>query len=69
MVLAELVVRLIPGGGVRLQVGETFVDLSLVTHTGDPTAVWITQGRHQVGGGGGGGGGGLTTGTRSDTPS
>ena len=29
---------------VRLQVGETFVDLSLLTNTGDPTAVWVTQG-------------------------
>ena len=49
MILAELVVRLSPGtgGAVRLQVGETFVDLALVTHTGDPTAVWVAQRRHQ----------------------
>ena len=56
MVLAELVVRLIPGGGVRLQVGETFVDLGLVTDTGNTTPVGVTQGRHQAAGGDGGGG-------------
>ena len=64
VILAELVLRLIPGtgGAVRLEVGETFVDLGLVTNTGNPTAVGVTQGRHQAAAGGGGageGGGGV----------
>ena len=55
VILAELVVRLVPGtcGVVRLQVGKTFVDLGLVTNTGNPAPVWVTQRRHQAGGGGG----------------
>ena len=49
VILTELMLGLGPGivGGVSLEVGETFVDLGLVTHTGDPTAIWVTQGRHQ----------------------
>ena len=58
VVLAELVLRLSPGtgGAVGLQVGETFVDLGLVTDTGNTTPVGVTQGRHQAAGGGDGGG-------------
>ena len=49
VVLVDLVVRLSPGAGaaVRLEVRETFIDLALVTNTGDPTAVRVTEGRHQ----------------------
>ena len=49
IVLVDLVVRLAPGAGaaVRLEVRETFIDLALVTNTGDPTAVRVTEGRHQ----------------------
>ena len=49
VVLVDLVVRLAPraGAAVRLEVRETFIDLAFVTNTGDPTAVRVTEGRHQ----------------------
>ena len=61
VILAELMVRLSSGtgGAVRLQVGETFVDLGLVTDTGNPTPVGVTQGRHQAAAADGDGGDGV----------
>ena len=51
MDLAELSVPSLAaslGLEVGLEVREAFVYPGLVTDTGDPTAVWVTQGRHQV---------------------
>ena len=34
------------GPGIRLEVRETFVNAAIITHTGDPTAVGVTQRGH-----------------------
>ena len=48
VILTELMLGLGPGivGGVSLEVGETFVDLGLLTHTGDPSTIRIAESGH-----------------------
>ena len=42
-----VVVCVFPGAlGVGLEVGETFVDLGLLTHTGDPSTIRIAESGH-----------------------
>ena len=42
-----VVVCLLPGAlCVGLEVGETFVDLGLLTHTGDPSTIRIAESGH-----------------------